>query len=96
MPPLGIYVGQAWVPERAVGPRHPALVSVGVRPTFHAEGVTLVEVHLLDWDGDLYGQTLRLSVLHRIRDERRFPDAEALVTQMRLDEAEARRLLAAS
>jgi riboflavin kinase/FMN adenylyltransferase len=55
-----------------------------------------VEVHLLDWDGDLYGQTLRLSVLHRIRDERRFPDAEALVTQMRLDEAEARRLLAAS
>ena len=46
------------VPERGVGPAHPALVSVGVRPTFHDDGRVLVEVYLLDWDGDLYDARL--------------------------------------
>ncbi|MDQ6682082.1 MAG: riboflavin biosynthesis protein RibF [Chloroflexota bacterium] len=92
--PLGIYLGEVSVSERGVGPRHPALVSIGVRPTFHAQGATLVEVYLLDWDGDLYGTRLQLSLLRRIREERRFADADALVAQMRLDEEEARRLLA--
>jgi riboflavin kinase/FMN adenylyltransferase len=90
MPALGIYVGQVAVPERAVGPAHPALVSVGVRPTFHDEGTVLVEAHLLDFDGDLYGAGLQLDLLERLRDERRFDDAAALVAQMKRDEADAR------
>jgi riboflavin kinase/FMN adenylyltransferase len=90
MPALGIYVGQVAVPERAVGPAHPALVSVGVRPTFHDEGTVLVEAHLLDFDGDLYGAGLQLDLLERLRDERRFDDAAALVAQMKRDEANAR------
>jgi riboflavin kinase/FMN adenylyltransferase len=93
MPPLGIYVGRVAVPERGVGPGHPALVSVGVRPTFHDEGIVLVEAYLLDYDGDLYGAHLALDLLARLRDERRFADVDALVHQMRRDEAEARALL---
>lgn len=93
LPALGIYVGQAAVPERGVGPAHPALVSVGVRPTFHDDGRVLVEVHLLDFDGDLYGARLEVDLLERLRAERRFPDAESLVTQMQRDDLAARAYL---
>jgi riboflavin kinase / FMN adenylyltransferase len=94
LPALGIYIGRVHVPERGVGPDHPALVSVGVRPTFHDDGRILVEIYLLDWDGDLYDATLDLEIDARLREERRFDSVEALVRQMRADEAEARRWLA--
>ena len=93
LPILGIYVGRVSVPARGVGPRHPALVSIGVRPTFHDEGFVLVEVYLLDWDGDLYDATLDVELSHRLREERRFDSTEALIGQMRRDEQEARRLI---
>jgi len=95
LPALGIYVGTVAVPDRQIGPAHPALVSVGVRPTFHEHGGVLVEVYLLDWDGDLYGTRLQLELLERLREERRFEGVEALVRQMTLDEEDARRRLAA-
>lgn len=91
LPALGIYLGRVSVAERGVGPDHPALVSVGVRPTFHDDGRVLVEAYLLDWDGDLYDATLDLELDARLRAERRFDDVDSLVTQMRADEAEARR-----
>ena len=90
LPALGIYLGHVDVPERSVGPGHPALVSVGVRPTFHDDGRVLVEVYLLDWDGDLYGAPLTVELDARLREERRFASVEALVEQMRADEADAR------
>ena len=90
LPALGIYLGRVGVPERGVGPDHPALVSVGVRPTFHDDGRILVEVYLLDWDGDLYDASLDVELDARLREERRFDSVEALVSQMRADEAEAR------
>jgi riboflavin kinase / FMN adenylyltransferase len=93
LPALGIYLGHVSVPERDVGPRHPALVSVGVRPTFGDHGAVLVEAYLLDWDGDLYDAALELELTARLREERRFPTADALVEQMHRDEAEARRLV---
>jgi riboflavin kinase / FMN adenylyltransferase len=93
LPALGIYLGTVAVPERGVGPGHPALVSVGVRPTFHDDGRVMVEAYLLDWDGDLYGTRLNVELLQRLREERRFDGVEALVTQMTLDEADARRRL---
>lgn len=93
LPALGIYLGSVAVAERDVGPAHPALVSVGVRPTFHEHGRVLVEVYLLDWDGDLYGTRLQLDLLERLREERRFDGVDALIGQMRRDEAEARRRL---
>ncbi|MGQ0608468.1 MAG: bifunctional riboflavin kinase/FMN adenylyltransferase [Chloroflexota bacterium] len=94
LPALGIYLGRVHVPDRGVGPDHPALVSVGVRPTFHDDGRVLAEAYLLDWDGDLYDATLDLELDSRLREERRFDDVDALVVQMRADEAEARRRLA--
>lgn len=94
IPALGIYLGRVAVPERGVGPDHPALVSVGVRPTFHDDGRVLVEVYLLDYDGDLYGAQLAVVVDRRLRAERRFASVEALIEQMRADEAQAREVLA--
>jgi len=64
-----------------------------VRPTFHDEGTVLVEANLLDFDGDLYGEGLKLDLLERLRDERRFADVDSLVAQMRRDEAAARHYL---
>jgi riboflavin kinase/FMN adenylyltransferase len=90
LPPRGIYTGRVTILERGVGPGHPALVSIGTRPTFHDAGQLLVEVHLLDYDGDLYGSVLELELLHRLREERRFPGAAELVEQMHRDEAAAR------
>jgi riboflavin kinase / FMN adenylyltransferase len=96
IPALGIYTGRVHVADRAVGPGHPALVSVGVRPTFHDDGRVLVEVFLLDWDGDLYDSVLELELDARLREELRFESVEALVRQMRADEREARSRLAVS
>ena len=95
LPKLGIYLGHVTAEKPSVAPRHPALVSVGVRPTFHDDGRVLVEAYLLDWEGDLYGATLDLELATRLRDERRFDSVEALIEQMRADEAEARRRIGA-
>jgi riboflavin kinase/FMN adenylyltransferase len=68
----------------------PAAVSIGVRPTFTSGRVELIEAYLLDFEGDLYGHELRLDFLARLRGERRFDNAEALVEQMHRDVEEAR------
>jgi riboflavin kinase/FMN adenylyltransferase len=85
MPSLGIYAGRVTEAGSGVAPGHPALVSVGTQPTFHDTGDVLVEVHLLDFDGDLYGARLGVELVTRLRDEQRFPDAAALVAQMLRD-----------
>ena len=69
-----------------------AAVSVGVRPTFGLGRALLVEAFILDFDGDLYGQELRIDFLARLRGERRFDTSEALVEQMELDVEQTRRL----
>jgi riboflavin kinase / FMN adenylyltransferase len=71
----------------------PAAVSIGVRPTFQTGRGELIEAYLLDFDGDLYGQTLCLEFLARLRGERRFDTPEALIEQMHLDVAQARELV---
>jgi riboflavin kinase/FMN adenylyltransferase len=91
LPALGIYLGRVSVPARSVGPAAPALVSVGVRPTFHDEARVLAEAYLLDWEGDLYDARLTVELGERLREERRFASVEALVAQMRQDESDARR-----
>ena len=73
----------------------PAAVSIGVRPTFETGRGELIEAYLIDFDGDLYGSTLRLDFLARLRGERRFDTPEALIEQMRLDVARTREIAAA-
>ena len=73
---------------------HMAAVNVGVRPTFDTGRGLLVEAYLIDFDGDLYGETLRIAFAQRLRGERRFDSAEALIAQMERDVEDARRVLA--
>jgi riboflavin kinase / FMN adenylyltransferase len=72
----------------------PAAVSIGVRPTFATGRGELIEAYLLDFDGDLYGTMLRLEFVARLRGERRFDTAEALIEQMREDVVRTRELIA--
>jgi len=67
-------------------------VSVGVRPTFGRGRSLLVEAHLIDFSGDLYGETLRIAYLERLRGERRFDAVDDLVEQMHADVARAREI----
>jgi riboflavin kinase / FMN adenylyltransferase len=72
-----------------------AAVNVGVRPTFGAGRIELIEAYLLDFDGDLYGQQLRVRFLERLRGEMRFDGAEALVEEMHRDVERTRAICAA-
>ena len=73
---------------------HPAAVNVGVRPMFETGRGLLIEVFLIDWEGDLYGRTLRVAFLERLRGERRFPSVEDLISQMHRDVEQAREVCA--
>jgi riboflavin kinase/FMN adenylyltransferase len=92
VPRLGIYAARALLLDArgAVASTHKAALSIGSNPTFVPAGAVVVEAHLLDFDGDLYGQRVRLEVLHRLRDERRFESVEALLAQIAADVAETR------
>jgi riboflavin kinase/FMN adenylyltransferase len=72
----------------------PAAVNVGVRPTFESGRGVLIETYLIDRDEDLYGRTLRVAFVERLRGEKRFPDAERLIAQMRRDVDDAKRVCA--
>jgi riboflavin kinase/FMN adenylyltransferase len=73
----------------------PAAVNVGVRPTFGSGRVELIEAYLLDFNGDLYGQQLRLRFLARLRGEQRFETVEELIAEMHRDVERTRAICAA-
>lgn len=81
LPAYGIYVSRVYVRETA----YEACTSIGVRPTFDADEKPTVEAFILDFDGDVYGEELRIDLLERLRDEERFESAEELVAQMHKD-----------
>jgi riboflavin kinase/FMN adenylyltransferase len=89
-PRYGIYAVRVTLDD---GSEHPGVASLGVRPTFDPP-TELLEAYLLDFDGDLYGRRIEVALHAFIRDERKFDGVEALVAEMRNDEAAARRLLA--
>ncbi len=90
LPAKGVYVCRARAGAQSWG----AVLNLGHRPTF-PEGRVTVEAHLLDFEGDLYGQDLHLEILGRLRSEREFPSEEALAAQIREDVRHARTRLAA-
>ncbi len=73
----------------------PAAVNVGVRPTFETGRGVLIETYLIDRNEDLYGRTLRVAFVERLRGEKRFASVEELITQMRIDVEDAKRVCAA-
>ena len=89
LPKLGVYAG--WM--RWQGSRYPAVVNVGVNPTFGDRDSPIVEAYIVDFDQDLYGESIEIEFTHRLRDELRFANVEDLVAQMHADVAQARGLL---
>jgi riboflavin kinase/FMN adenylyltransferase len=89
VPKDGVYAGRAVFG----GQSWPAAINVGPNPTF-GENARKVEVHLLDFSGDLYGQVIAVDFLDRLRDTRPFPNVEALVAQLKQDVETARRIAA--
>jgi riboflavin kinase/FMN adenylyltransferase len=90
LPGRGVYACIARFDRTPIG----AVVNVGVKPTFGTESLT-VEAFLLDFHEDVYGRSLALEFLAKLRDEQRFPGIEALKAQIANDVASARGLLAA-
>ncbi len=80
--------------RRADGRLYNGVASFGRRPTVTEDGAPLLETFLFDFDGDLYGETCSVSLFSFLRGEEKFDGLDALVTQMKRDEAEARALLA--
>jgi riboflavin kinase / FMN adenylyltransferase len=89
LPAFGVYA--CWLSVEGRTPL-PAVVNVGRRPTFGG-GAAVVEAHVLDWQGDLYGRRVRLEFEGRLREERRFPDTGALLAQIQADVGQARTIL---
>jgi riboflavin kinase/FMN adenylyltransferase len=85
LPADGVYAARATVGDTV----HQAVVNIGVRPTFGL-GTRTVEAHLLSFEGDLYGRTVGLHFVARLREERRFDSVESLVSQI-ADDVDAAR-----
>jgi riboflavin kinase / FMN adenylyltransferase len=84
IPPHGVYAATMTID----GIVHAGVTNIGVRPTFD-ETETTIETHLLRYSGDLYGRSVRLSFVQRLRDERRFDSVEALRAQIEADQRRA-------
>jgi len=84
LPRRGVYVTETV----ALAARHPSVTNVGVRPTFGGDQL-IVETHLLDFEGDLYGERVEVRFLARVRDEMRFASAFELADQIARDRAAA-------
>ena len=70
----------------------PAMMNIGTRPTFDGRNRTL-EVNIFDFDGDLYGQTVIITFVARLREERKFESPEALMAQLKEDQEQAKTIL---
>lgn len=86
LPSLGVYVTLAHVGDAAV----PSVTNIGRRPTFEHDGQASIETHLLSYTGNLYGEELKVDLLHRLRGEVKFDGPAALVTQIETDAEAAR------
>ena len=88
VPPRGVYATTAAVD----GIVYPSITNIGSRPTFEGAGADVIETHVLDLDRDLYGASLRLGFVQRLRDEKKFENVEALKQQIEADRGHARNL----
>ena len=91
VPKRGVYATRVILPD---GRQRGGMMNIGRRPTFDEMDVT-VEVHLLDFEGDLYGERLSVQFLQRLRDEQKFQSAEALAAQLSEDEGRCRTVVGA-
>lgn len=90
VPANGVYA--VWARPGSQANPVPAMMNIGYRPTVNSQG-RHIEVHLLDWQGDLYNQTLSVSFVERIRNEQKFNGVEELKAQLAKDKAATQRIL---
>src|SRR4051812_15402108 len=90
LPPNGVYATMTTID----GIVHPSITNVGVRPTFGDVTKTTIEAFVLGFEGNLYDRRVRLGFVQRLRDERKFADADALREQIEADRRRAERLFA--
>ncbi|MGI6435433.1 MAG: bifunctional riboflavin kinase/FAD synthetase [Syntrophomonadaceae bacterium] len=88
-PGKGVYAAWGQVGEKMIK----AVVNIGSKPTFHPDYPVVIEAHLLDWAGDLYGGRLRLHFTRKLRDERKFNGLDELAQQIARDRNQASELL---
>lgn len=89
IPAPGVYAVWATLED---GIRRSAMMNIGTRPTFEGKRQTL-EVNILDFEGNLYGQQVTITFVARLREERRFDSPESLVAQLNEDEEQVRKIL---
>jgi len=94
LPPRGVYAVRARIAGNLT--KYPAVMNLGQRPTFTSNGTDSLEVHLLDFQADLYGQKVWVSDFTWLRDEKKFADTEALKSQIAEDVVRARTILSRS
>lgn len=99
IPASGVYAVWAQIMDQTTpGPSYlggealPAMMNIGTRPTFDGRNRTL-EVNIFDFDGDLYGQTVIITFVARLREERKFESPEALMAQLKEDQEQAKTIL---
>ena len=90
IPAPGVYA--VWTTLEGEQQQRAAMMNIGNRPTFHGSRQTL-EVNIFDFDGNLYGQTISVSFVKRLRAERRFNSLEALATQLKADKEQVKDIL---
>jgi len=88
LPPFGVYATTTWTGEVV----HPSITNVGVRPTVDATHRPTVETHIFNFNRDLYGASIRIGFVQRLRDERAFESVDLLKAQIAADCARARSL----
>lgn len=86
MPRFGVYKSVTYLDGRVM----PSVTNIGVKPTVDYKDSPLAETHIMDFDGDLYGRTLRVSLLDFIRPERRFDSVGELKAQLDKDKITAK------
>lgn len=91
-PANGVYAARVRLPGESSA-SHPAVVNVGVRPTFGGDPLRLIEAHLLDATLDLYGVSIAVEFVKRLRAEQRFDGLDALKAQIAADAQQAREIL---
>jgi len=89
-PPNGVYFAQATLD----GEVYPGVINLGYRPTVSSEKERVLEIHLLDFDRDIYGNDLEVCFVRYLRPEKKFESVEALARQIETDVQEARKLSA--
>jgi len=89
LPKIGIYLVEINVENK----NYYGLMSIGKRPTFYESGYVTTEVYVMDFSKEIYGQSVTVNIIERIRDEEKFSSAEELIEQMKKDEEKGKEII---